>query len=113
MYEQTSKGTIYYWELAGSQGASFIVFANGKEYQQAKAEIIRNRDVVHIRRANQYDYYCKFRQEVFADELTQSLQWWQIDFDENDWRMDMNVKEFINNNIEKWKSIKTNPYSYE
>lgn len=113
MYDKTSKGTVYYWELASSQGASFVIFARGFEYQYAKDEIKKNRDVVSIRQANPYDYYYKFRHEVFTHKLTKSLQWWQIDFDESDWQMDMDLEDFINKNIEKWKAIKTNPFSYE
>ena len=110
MYDKTSKGTVYYWGLISSKGVSVVIFATGFEYQYAKDEIKKNRDVIFIRKAKECDYYSKFRHEVFTHELTKSLQWWQIDFDESDWHRDINVKDFISENIEQWKAIQTNPY---
>ncbi len=86
MNEYTNNGIMYTWELAGSNGASFILFPNSdhtpEQIQAAKQELRDSRDVVALRVANDSDLDDQFITAIFRVPALKHLRWYEIDQDE-------------------------------
>lgn len=86
MNEYTSNGIMYTWELASSEGASFILFPSSdntkSQISAAKTEIRRSRDVVSLKLANEEDLDYHFKSAIFREPETRKLKWYQIEQDE-------------------------------
>lgn len=86
MKEYTTNGILYTWELAGSEGASFILYPtdnNSKaEINAAKAELRHNHDVIWLRLANEDDRDYLYKGDIFRIPETKPLKWYQIEQDE-------------------------------
>lgn len=84
--EKTSNGIMYTWDIASSQGASFILFPEAthtkEQIKQAKAEIRRNQDVVSMRVADENDRDYFYKGEIFRIPATRPLKWYQIEQDD-------------------------------
>lgn len=81
-YEKTTGGIEFTDELAGSNGASFILYP-AKEYtagmiKTAIRELYNSRDVVSMKIADERDWDERYRTEIFAHPLTRSLRWYEI-----------------------------------
>jgi len=85
-YEKTRNGIEYMDEIAGCEGAAFILFPNSAQtpemIREAIAEIFRDRDVVGLRVANEKDWDERYRSEIFAHPFTRSLHWYEINADD-------------------------------
>lgn len=77
---------MYTWDIASSQGASFILFPEAthtkEQIKQAKAEIRRNQDVVSMRVADENDRDYFYKGEIFRIPATRPLKWYQIEQDD-------------------------------
>ncbi len=86
MKEYTKNGIMYTWELAGSQGASFILFPTADNTQEqinaAKQDLRDSRDVVSLRVASEEDMDDLYKSDYFRDPRTHALKWYQIEQDE-------------------------------
>lgn len=86
LIETTSNGIEYSWELAGSQGAAFILYPASEhshdDIQKAKNELRDSRDVVSIRIASEQDLDARYKSAYFSDPRTRPLRWYQIEQDE-------------------------------
>lgn len=82
MLETTSNGVPYTWELAGSEGAAFILFPEPEHTKEqvnaAIAELRFQRDVVHLRLANDDDRDHLYRREIFRMPQVRPLRWYQV-----------------------------------
>lgn len=85
-YEKTNNGIEYTDELAGSNGASFVLYpAKEDTAEMIKAairELFDNRDVVSMKIANERDWDERYRTEIFAHPLTRPLRWYEINADD-------------------------------
>ena len=86
MMEQTPNGIQYNWELAGANGAAFMLYpseTNTKEdIQAAKLWLKDNRDVVYISVADESDLDELYRTHVFKHPYCRPLQWFEINADD-------------------------------
>jgi hypothetical protein len=86
MKEYTHNGILYTWELAGPQGASFILFPDEihtkEDIDRAKAWLRDNQDVVWLKVANDDDRDDLYKSDYFRDPRTRPLKWYQIEQDE-------------------------------
>lgn len=86
MNEHTKNGIMYTWDIASSQGASFILFPEShhtqKQIKQAKAEIRNDHDVVSLKVADEDDRDYLYKGEIFRIPATRPLKWYQIEQDE-------------------------------
>lgn len=86
MKEYTSNGIMYTWELASSEGASFILFpeegTSKEEIEKAKQYLKNNQDVVWLKVANEDDRDYLYKSDYFRDPRTRPLKWYQIEQDE-------------------------------
>ena len=86
MKEYTNNGIMYTWELAGSQGASFILFPTADNTQEqinaAKQELRNSHDVVSLRVASEEDMDDLYKTDYFRDKRVRPLKWYQIEQDE-------------------------------
>ena len=84
--EKTGNGMVYTWQLAGSQGAAFILFtertSTEDDMKQAKAWLRENHDVVHLSVADDGDLDYLFKSQYFVDPRCRPLKWYQIEQDE-------------------------------
>lgn len=110
--EHTSNGVRYKWDLAGPNGASFIVFKDNhsdKEVKHAIREIRNDRDVVALRQASKYDLFDDYWLKLYryADTIL-GLHWTQIDRDEpeiwNAMRTGKTPQQYVDSKVELWKS---------
>jgi len=80
--ETTTIGMEFTWDLAGSQGASFILYPTDahttKEVKEAKQELRDSRDVVSIRVASTHDLVDRFNDAIFSHPDTKKLKWYEI-----------------------------------
>ena len=85
-YEKTTGGIEYTDELAGSNGASFVLYPTAEHTTEmikaAIRELFNNRDVVSMKVANERDWDERYRTEIFAHPLTRSLRWYEINADD-------------------------------
>jgi hypothetical protein len=104
MKEQTKNGIMYTWDIASSQGASFILFPESthtqEQIRQAKAEIRNDHDVVSLKVADENDRDYLYKGEVFSIPETKPLKWYQIEQDERLLRRERKkgttAQEFVN-----------------
>ena len=110
--EFASNGVRYKWDLAGANGASFIVFKDDHSDEEVKvaiAEIRCQRDVVCLRLANKYDLVDDYWSKVFQyAEHTYFLNWQQIDKDipelSNAIRTGKTHQEYVDSKWKSWKN---------
>lgn len=80
--EYTKNGILYTWELASSEGASFILFPSAtntkEEIETAKNDIRNSQDVVWMKVANDDDRDYLYKSEIFRIPETRDLKWYQI-----------------------------------
>jgi len=85
MKEYTANGILYEWELAGPQGASFLLFPGSEhtpeDIKKAKQWLRNNKDVVWLRVANEDDRDQQYRGEIFSHPGTKHLKWYQMNVD--------------------------------
>jgi hypothetical protein len=102
-YEKTSNGIEYIDELAGPDGASFVLYPAAEHTAEmikaAIRELFNNRDVVAMKVANGRDWDERYRSEIFAHPLTRSLRWYE-----------MNVGDFELIRRERQKGTTTEDY---
>lgn len=83
--ERTANNIPYTWELAGSQGAAFILSPsdnhNTKDIQYAKNWLRHNRDAVCIAIASEEDMDELYRAKIFRHPNCKPLQWFEINAD--------------------------------
>lgn len=86
MKEYTENGMLYTWELAGPNGASFILYPDQRhtkeDIDKAKALLRHNQDVVSLSIADDNDRDELFKADYFRDQRTRQLKWWQIEQDD-------------------------------
>jgi len=86
-YETTTNGIKYTEDIVSSQGAAFILYPDAnhtsEDVKNAKDEIRRNRDVVYMRVASEYDRNEAYKAEVFRIPATRPLKWYEIEQDED------------------------------
>lgn len=110
--EFASNGVRYKWDLAGANGASFIVFKENHSDEEIKSAIaeIRNRhDVVCLRQASRWDllddYWSKVY--VYAEDMY-FLSWTQIQKDVpelfNAIRTGKTPQEYVDSKWKSWKN---------
>ena len=107
-----SNGVRHKWDLAGSSGASFIVFKDDHSSEEVKvaiAEIRCQRDVVCLRLANRYDLVDDYWGKVFRyAEDTYFLNWQQINKDMpelfNSVRTGKTPEEYVDSKWKSWKN---------
>jgi hypothetical protein len=85
-YEKTSNGIEYTDELAGSKGASFVLYPTAAHTTEmikaAVRELFNSRDVVSMKIAGERDWDERYRTEIFAHPLTRTLRWYEINADD-------------------------------
>lgn len=85
MQEHTKNGIMYTWDIAGSQGASFILFPTEKntaqEIAEAKNELRNSHDVVSLSIADENDRDYFYKGAIFRIPETKPLKWYQIEQD--------------------------------
>lgn len=83
--EYTANGIKYTWDLAGSQGASFLLFPERKhtkdDVQKAKAWLKDNHDVVSLKVANEDELDYEYRARIFEEPQTKPLKWYEMNVD--------------------------------
>ena len=81
--ETTTNGIKYIYDLS-YDGGHFIIFTSGRtkeDINHAKTELRRQQDVVSLRLASVEDYIDLFKAEVFKDQRTRPLKWYEINDD--------------------------------
>lgn len=109
--EYTSNDVRYKWDLAGPNGASFIIFQDDKsddDVKKAIREIKNERDVVCLRKANRYDLLDDYWTKVFVcAEKKYKLNWQQIERDDIELSKAMTSgktpEEYVDTKWELWK----------
>ena len=113
LVEYTSNAIAYTWELAGSEGASFILYPNKdhtqKQIADAKRELRNQRDVVHMKIASEEDRDYLYKSAIFRVPSTSKLKWYEIEQDEKIIRQERlkgtspleYVKKIVRPNIKK------------
>jgi alpha-galactosidase/6-phospho-beta-glucosidase family protein len=85
-YEKTNNGIEYEDEIAGINGASFILYPTAEhtpeKIKEAIREIFNNRDVVSLKVSNERDWDERYRSEIFAHPHTRSFRWYEINADD-------------------------------
>jgi hypothetical protein len=85
MKEYTANGIMYTWELAGSEGASFMLFPEEshapEQIKAAKQWLRDNHDVVSLHIASEEDRDDLYKTEYFRDKRTRDLKWYEIEQD--------------------------------
>lgn len=81
----TTNGIEYSWQLAGANGASFILFPNKNHTKdmivRAISELRSTRDVVTIRSANFNDRINRYESEIYKDPRVRNLKSYQFSVD--------------------------------
>jgi len=84
-YEKTTNGVMYTEDITSVNGASFILFPEGKHtvkmIKEAITELMNSRDVVGMRVANEDDRDDLYRTEIFRHPATRPLKWYEINAD--------------------------------
>jgi len=85
-YEKTSNGIEYYDEIAGPDGAGFILYPTAEHtpemIKSAVRELFNDRDVVSMKVADAKDWDERYRTEIFANPLVRTLRWYEINADD-------------------------------
>ena len=85
-YNHTSNGIPYKEELAGPNGMSYILFPSATDTKEmitvAKSELRRQKDVVRLKVADDYDLDYNYTEDIFRHPATMPLQWFEINVDE-------------------------------
>ncbi|MDP9079933.1 MAG: hypothetical protein M3O71_21105 [Bacteroidota bacterium] len=85
-YEKTTNGVMYTGDITSINGASFILFPEGKHtvkmIKEAITELMNSRDVVSMRVANEDDRDELYRTEIFRHPATRPLKWYEINADD-------------------------------
>lgn len=85
-YDKTSNGIEYTDELAGIDGASFMLYPVAAQsadmVKAAVRELFNSRDVVSMKIADERDWDERYRAEIFAHPLARPLRWYEINADD-------------------------------
>jgi len=85
-YEKTSNGIEYTDEIAGPDGAGFVLYPTAEHtpemIKSAVTELFNNRDVVAMKVADARDWDERYRTEIYANSLIRTLRWFDINADD-------------------------------
>jgi hypothetical protein len=106
--EFTSNGVRYKWDLAGPDGAGFVIYKDNhteEEVKKAIKEIRNQRDVVTLRRASPEEVVEQFLKDVVEIAMQKGLTFFQVRYDAKDLLMSIGVvsaEEYVKKNFKKW-----------